>query len=227
MRTQEVEGVIFDCDGTLLDTMGAWHNLEAMAAERADIHLTPEDMDILNANTPLQTARFFHEKFGLGESVADVQRLMYEELERYYANESQPRKGAVELVEELYRRNIPMTIVSSSPGSLLKLGLERAGIYDLFVEVISAADLGITKRGPLAVMHAQAVMHSESRGTWGFEDALYAAKVLKSRKFGAVGIYDSDIAGTYDQLDAVCDVAVHELTELDIDRFVAGAYRTR
>ena len=221
----QVKGVIFDCDGTLLDSMGIWQSLETKIAERAGLVLTSEERVFLNSNTPVQTANYFHEHYGVGASQEEVLSFMDDVLEAFYRYEVEARRGAVALVEELKQRKIHLTVVSSSPGKLLRLGLERVGIYDCFEEVISSCDMGISKRGPLAVRHAQHIMHTEAEETWGFEDSLYAAEVLAGQHFGAVGIYDTDAAGTVEQLEQVCDVVVNELDELDIDRFVAGSYR--
>lgn len=220
-----VKGVIFDCDGTLLDSMGIWQSLELKIAEHVGISLSEEERITLNANTPAQTARYFHEVYNVGSSPQEVLSSMDDVLETFYRYEVQPRRGAVELVEELKRRRIHMTVVSSSPGSLLKLGLERVGIYSHFDEVISSCDMGISKRGPLCVLRAQAKMHTEAEETWGFEDSTYAAEVLANQHFGAIGVYDTDLAGTTEELAQVCDAVLQELDELDVDRFVRGEYR--
>ncbi len=220
-----VKGVIFDCDGTLLDSMGMWQNLESKIVQDAGIVLSEEERITLNANTPVQTARYFHEHYDIGESPEEILAYMDDVLEAFYRYEVEPRQGAVELVEELKRRKIHMTIVSSSPGKLLRLGLERVGIYSCFEEVFSSCDMGISKRGPLAIRQAQAKMHTEAEETWGFEDSLYAAEVLVSQRFGAVGIYDTDEAGTIEELASVCNVVLRELDELDIDKFLQGGYR--
>ena len=34
-------GVVFDCDGTLLDSMGVWHGLQNELAERAEARRPP------------------------------------------------------------------------------------------------------------------------------------------------------------------------------------------
>lgn len=221
----DVKGVIFDCDGTLLDSMGIWQGLEIKIAQDAGIALSDEERIMLNANTPVQTARYFHDRYGIGSNSEEILSYMDDVLTGFYRYEVQPHQGAVELVEELKRRKIHMTIVSSSPGKLLRLGLERAGIYSCFEEVISSCDMGISKRGPLAIRHAQAIMHTETEETWGFEDSLYAAQVLVSQQFGAVGIYDTDEAGTIEELRSVCNVVLRELDELDIDKFLKGEYR--
>ena len=57
------------------------------------------------------------------------------------------------------------------------------------------------------------------------EQAADAAEVLADQHFGAVGIYDTDEAGTIEQLEQVCDVVLRELDELDIDKFLRGEYR--
>ena len=36
-------GVIFDCDGTLIDSMDAWRDLEGELGRRAGVELTSED----------------------------------------------------------------------------------------------------------------------------------------------------------------------------------------
>ena len=205
--------------------MGIWQGLEIKIAQDAGIALSEEERIMLNANTPVQTARYFHDHYGIGANSEEILSYMDDVLEMFYRYEVQPRQGAVELVEELKRRKIHMTIVSSSPEKLLRLGLERVGIYSCFEEVISSCDMGISKRGPLAIRHAQAIMHTEAEETGGFEDSLYAAEVLVSQQFGAVGIYDTDEAGTIEELNSVCDVVLQELDELDVNKFLKGEYR--
>ena len=65
-------GVVFDCDGTLLDSMGVWHGLQNELAERAGGTLTADDVAALAPMSIPECGAFFHEKFGLGESDRDV-----------------------------------------------------------------------------------------------------------------------------------------------------------
>lgn len=67
-----IDSVIFDCDGTLLDSMPAWHALQERFAQKAGIALNPMQLVRLNANTLPETAAFFHRECGLGGSVEEV-----------------------------------------------------------------------------------------------------------------------------------------------------------
>ena len=40
-------GVIFDCDGTLVDSMGAWHEVDRTLAAEAGITLTEADAEAI------------------------------------------------------------------------------------------------------------------------------------------------------------------------------------
>lgn len=53
-----IDSVIFDCDGTLLDSMPAWHALQERFAQKAGIALNPMLLVRLNANTLPETAAF-------------------------------------------------------------------------------------------------------------------------------------------------------------------------
>lgn len=53
-----IEAVVFDCDGTLLDSMPAWHAIQERLAQRAGVVLGEHELDVLNANTLPETAEF-------------------------------------------------------------------------------------------------------------------------------------------------------------------------
>ena len=67
-------GVIFDCDGTLIDSMMVWRETEAGLARRANVTLTAAEIDALTAMTIPECGAFFHERFGLGSSVGVLPR---------------------------------------------------------------------------------------------------------------------------------------------------------
>ena len=71
-------GVIFDCDGTLIDSMMVWRETEAGLARRANVTLTAAEIDALTAMTIPECGAFFHERFGLGSSGDEVVAMMDE-----------------------------------------------------------------------------------------------------------------------------------------------------
>ncbi len=92
-------GVVFDCDGTLLDSMGVWHGLQNELAERAGGTLTADDVAALAPMSIPECGAFFHEKFGLGESDRDVVGMIDEYMLDFYRQRAEARPGALEFVQ--------------------------------------------------------------------------------------------------------------------------------
>lgn len=125
-----IDSVIFDCDGTLLDSMPAWHALQERFAQKAGIALNPMQLVRLNANTLPETAAFFHRECGLGGSVEEVLDDAHQILLSEYRDNVLARNGAVELVRRLSDDGVKLAVASSSPVDFLQAGLERAGMFD-------------------------------------------------------------------------------------------------
>lgn len=217
-------GVIFDCDGTLLDSMTMWHSLDDRIAERAGVVFTKADKDFLTAGTLRECADYMHDRHGIGASGADVERMINDETARWYANEAVARPGAEAFVRALHAAGVPMAVASSTPAQNLRLGLRTAGLEPYMSAIISVEDVGAPKREPVVYDAARAVLGTERERTWGFEDALYAVRTLAKAGYRTVGVHDSDVAGTRDELAAAADLFIASFTELSAEEFLAIAY---
>ena len=209
-----VRGLIFDCDGTLLDTMPAWNELEASFARMANVVLNDEQLEELRAAPIDECASIFHHRYGLGESADDVLRMMDEALLGYYQTRASALPGVRALLEQARELGIPCTVVTSSPQRYVVAGLKHAGIGDFFERVITTDGVGFSKQDDRIWQIALDIMGSTPETTWGFDDSVYAVKVMNRVGIHTVGAYDCDETGTFEQLDAVADIAVHSLEEL-------------
>ncbi len=217
-------GVVFDCDGTLLDTIEVWRDAESMLFRMAGAEQTKEYSDMLVTFTLPETGRFFHEQLGLGSSPDDVLRLLDDILLDFYATKAAPREGALAFVRELAERGVPMAVASSSPQSYLRAGLDASGFTPYLAAIVSVDDAGASKREPAVYDLARESCGTPREKTWGFEDSLYAVLTLKRAGFPTVGIYDRDDSGTFDDLLREADIAVRSFLELDARRFPEGTH---
>ena len=208
-------GVVFDCDGTLLDSMHAWHGLEDDMAGLMGVSLTKEDTDTLATLTIDECGAYYHEKFGFGASGPDVVRIIDEHMMDFYANKSQAKPGALALVEGLSALGARMAVASSTPHAHLEAGLAHCGIAPYLDAILSVDDLGTSKREPLIYERARAVMGTPLAATWGVEDAVYALNTLVKAGFHTLAIYDNDLSGTWEQLAGVADHAIRSFEEID------------
>ena len=204
-------GVVFDCDGTLLDSMGVWHGLQNELAERAGGTLTADDVAALAPMSIPECGAFFHEKFGLGESDRDVVGMIDEYMLDFYRNRAEARPGALEFVQGLAQAGVHLTVASSSPKPYLMAGVQRCGFAPYLERVLSVEDVHSTKREPDVWDRACEIMGTSKQLTWGVEDSAYAIGTLGGAGYRTLAIYDSDDAGTWDALQASAEHAIRQL----------------
>ncbi|MDO5335721.1 MAG: HAD family hydrolase [Coriobacteriia bacterium] len=218
------EGAIFDCDGTLLDSLPAWQGLEGYLCSLCDGRVTREDRALLTTFTIPETARWFHESFGLGKNVSQVVGLMDEYLVEQYAC-AQLLPGVAEFLEECARAGVKMSVASSSSPAYLESGLRASGIRDYFSAVYSVEQFGTTKREPHIYDRARETLGTPKQATWGFEDSQYAAETLKRAGYRVVGIYDPADVASCDMAIAgehSPDVLVTNFSELAPERLISA-----
>lgn len=218
--SNEQIGVVFDCDGTLLDSMGFWHSLDQRLAARAGVTLTKEDADYMTAATIAECSAYLHDKFGVGTSAEDVERMIDDEMMSFYQNEAKPKPGALEFVQGLYACGIPMGVASSTPPKLLHVGLDRTGFSQYMQAIYSVDDFNSSKREPLVYDKVREVLGTETANTWGVEDALYAIRTLNSAGYNTLAIYDSEIAGSPSQLESEADRFIMSFADFTADDFL-------
>lgn len=216
-------GIVFDCDGTLIDSMSAWRELEEGLARRAGAVLTKQDTDALTTMTIPECAAYLHGRFGLGVSSADVEGMIDEFMADYYANRAVAKPGVLEFVRALDACGVPMAVASSTPSALLQAGVASAGLAPYMRAIVSVDDVGKSKREPVVYDRARESLGTTRAQTWGFEDALYAIRTLRTAGYRTFGIYDCDLSGTCEQLAAEADCFARSFTEVTAKGFLLMA----
>ena len=189
------DGFIFDCDGTLLDTLNAWDEAERDLFAQAG-ELTQAQEDEIHAAPIEQAAAILHERYGVGKSAEDVLAHLDNHLLPHYRDISVPMAGALEFVRAVHERGIPCVVVSSSPRRYLAAGLERAGVLDCFKELVSTDEVGASKQDFKIYEVAVRELGCEASRVWAVDDAPYAIAVM--HEFGlktiCAGPRSSDVA---------------------------------
>ncbi|NPD30871.1 HAD family phosphatase [Eggerthellaceae bacterium zg-1084] len=224
-------GVVFDCDGTLLDTIDAWHRAEAHVAQQAGVSLSRADRDVLNTLTLPEAAAFFHERFGVGDSAPQVAERIEEFMMSFYRTQCCERPGALAFVRGLRQAGVRMVVASSSPRAFIQAGLERCGFLPYLDGVVSVDDVEGSKRDPFIYRHCCELMGVEPERAWGFDDSAYAVAAMTELGMRCVGVYSSPLCGSYVHLARHARFVIQRFDELDpavfAQRMAEGAAASR
>ncbi len=216
-------GFIFDCDGTLMDTIGAWHEAENKLMAEVGISLSKEERDELNSLTLDEAGNWFYEKFDVLESPEQVRQLIFDHMLDYYRTQAELNLGVRSFVGELSAAKVPMAILSSSPQDFLQAGLERVGMTDVFDAVVSVDDLGTTKRDVQTYLGLCEQLGVQPCNAWFFDDSWYALKTAQEAGLHVVGVFSKDECGTHDELARYSEQVIDDFAGLTLAGLVGGS----
>lgn len=164
-------GYIFDCDGTLVDTMPlhfrAWNEAMKRAGLRGE--LSEELFYSLGGMPTRKVAQTFAEHY---QMTIDVDRVFHEKEELFL--EMQGEMEVIQPVVDFARRQLgraPMSVASGGPKPIVKKTLELMGLDGLFPVVVTPEDVKVGKPAPDMFLLAAKLMGVPPGRCLVFEDA--------------------------------------------------------
>ncbi|MFJ3899789.1 HAD-IA family hydrolase [Streptomyces sp. NPDC090083] len=137
-----LQAVLFDMDGTLVDTERLWWEAVEQVAGRA---LTDADQPEVLGRPVEHTADWLAR--ATGTPAADLAALLHREFATRVRTGIVPRPGALDLLDALARDGVPTALVTASPRAVADTVLDALGASRFAVSV-TADDTGPTKPAP-------------------------------------------------------------------------------
>ncbi len=168
--------IIWDIDGTILDSMPYWLSLgeDYLRAEGitppADLRKTIESM------TLQESAEYFQKELGMDLSVPEIIRGCVGLIEEEYRTQIPAKKFASEIIRQAAARGSRMCVLTTSDHDLVEAALKRVGLLQYFEKVLTAGELGMDKRSGAIFETAMEQLGFEPGQTLICEDAPYAIR---------------------------------------------------
>jgi beta-phosphoglucomutase-like phosphatase (HAD superfamily) len=166
------DAVVFDNDGLLLDTEGAWTRAEqALFAAHGHEFTAAHKRELLGSSPQAAAVKLeaLLNAPGRGiELMHELGALAYEQMKV----DVEPRAGATGLIEWLCEAAIPFAVASNSTRRMVERGLETAGVDPaLFTAILTADVVTDPKPAPEIYLTACAALRSEPARTLVLEDS--------------------------------------------------------
>ena len=133
-----IKAIIFDLDGTLIDSMGLWRRVDSDFLNTRGIEV-PEDLfdKLPQGNSFIQTASYFKERFALPETVEEIMSIWTAMVESYYGSSVYLKLGAKELLLKLKAAGYKLGLGTSNSRHLAQTALIFNDVWQHFDAVVT------------------------------------------------------------------------------------------
>jgi HAD superfamily hydrolase (TIGR01509 family) len=212
---EQIEAVVFDMDGVLVDTEHLWDEVrEALTEEWGGRH-TPEAQEAMMGMSSPEWSRYLHEVVGLREPPevinAEVVRRM---LERYEAD-LPVVPGAVEAVRRLAAAGYRLAVASSSNRELIDAVLRRLELTSVFDVTVSSEEVARGKPAPDVYLETARRLSVEPARCAAIEDSGSGIRAAHAAGMRVIAYPNRHYPPAADVL-ALADVVIESLSGLAV-----------
>ena len=206
--------LIFDMDGTLIDSNGIWREVDIAFLEKRGLPYTREYYEgVAHTIFPL-AAVFTKEYCQLEESCEEIMAEWMEMAGDMYATSVTVKPGVVAYLEQCRARGERMMVLTSSVPEHCRTALTHLDLMQYFEKIIFAQELGIEKKNPECFKKAAAIMDVKSEDCTVYDDSVAACRGAKTAGMQVVGVYDTYFDMTVEEMQQVCDKDIRSFEEL-------------
>lgn len=151
MKAEPIKGVIFDLDGTLIDSYQAIYLSFQYVYQNMGLHPLPFDEVIKVVGLGL--TRTFHDLLG-EERTPEALRLFRKKYEEVFRQNTHLLPEARETVEAIHNKGIKMSVATNKLGRFSRAIFQHLGMEQFFAAIVGDEDVSQNKPDPAMLLYA-------------------------------------------------------------------------
>lgn len=214
----EIEAVIFDLDGTLVDSMWLWKEIDIEYLGRFGQEV-PDDMDQdIEGMSFSETATYFKERFHLPDPIETIKAQWNQMAWDKYGKEVPLKTGVREFLQELKARGIKTGIATSNSKELVNHVLESLDIAEYFDTVRTSCEAKKGKPAPDIYLLVADDLQVNPKNCLVFEDLALGIMAGKRAGMSVCAIYDPYSENDRDRKRELADYYIDTYFDIFEDR---------
>lgn len=206
--------LLFDMDGTLIDSNGIWKDVDTAFLAKRGLPYTKEFYEgVAHTIFPL-AAKFTKEFCRLPESEEAIMAEWMDMAGDLYGTSVPVKPGVRAYLDKLRAAGEQLIVVTSAVPVHCRTALTHLGLMPYFERIIFAHDLQLEKKDPQLWCLTAEMMGVAPADCTLYDDSVEACRGAKAAGMHAVGVYDPYFAGTEPEMQAVCDRYIRSFEEL-------------
>lgn len=208
-----MKGIIFDFDGTLIDSMSVWRNLCTIYIESKGEKLTEEIAQKMTTNSLNMNAKILRDYYNFKGSDLDIYNEIGSTIKDYYENKFELKPNAIETLNILKDKGYKMCLGTATNEELLMPAIERFNLHKYFNFIQTVENVGISKSNKKFFQVAANKLSVQPGETYLFDDANHALKAAKEANIVTIAVYDESSHNMWEENKRISDYSILDLKD--------------
>lgn len=210
----DIKAVIFDLDGTLMDSLGIWNKIDSNFFHMHHREVPSDYQDRIAHMNFMEMAVFTKETYGFEESPEEIARIWTDMSYQSYAHDIKAKPYAKAFVASLKGKGYPIGLVTTNKRELYESCLKNNGMWEYFDSALDVNELNSSKKDPLCYITMAKRLSSDVSATLVFEDILRTVRTAKDAGFRTVAVQDDASKKDESTIQSIADYYLRSYSEL-------------